>query len=82
LDEAGVRVSMDGRGHALDNIRTERFFRTLKYDQIYINEFETPGNLRKALNQYILEYNTYRPHMSLGGLCPLQVYIGNVVSVA
>lgn len=82
LDETGVRVSMDGKGQALDNIRTERFFRTLKYDLIYINEFETPRDLRKALNQYILEYNAYRPHMSLDGLCPFQVYIGNVVSVA
>jgi putative transposase len=82
LDEAEVRVSMDGRGQALDNIRTERFFRTLKYDLIYINEFETPRDLRKALNQYIQEYNTYRPHTSLDGLCPYQVYTGNAIAVA
>jgi putative transposase len=48
LDKSGVKVSMDGRGQALDNIRTERFFRTLKYDLIYVNEFETPRDLRKA----------------------------------
>lgn len=78
----GVRVSMDGRGQALDNIRTERFFRTLKYDLIYVNEFETPRDLRKALNQYIQEYNTYRPHTSLDGLCPFQVYTGNAIDVA
>lgn len=82
LDESGVKVSMDGRGQALDNIRTERFFRTLKYDLIYVNEFESPRDLRKALNQYIHEYNTYRPHTSLGGLCPFQVYTSNAIAVA
>ena len=82
LDEAEVRVSMDGTGQALDNIRTERFFRTLKYDLIYINEFERPIDLRKARNQYIPQYNTYRPHTSLDGLCPFQVYSGNAIAVA
>ena len=65
---------MDGKGQALDNVRTERFFRTLKYDCIYINEFENPRELRIAINQYIHEYNTYRPHSSIGGLCPSQIY--------
>ncbi len=67
---------MDGKGQALDNVRTERFFRTLKYDCVYINEFDTPRELRIALNQYIHEYNTYRPHSSIGGNCPSQVYNG------
>ncbi len=65
---------MDGKGQALDNVRTERFFRTLKYDLIYIHEFDSPRALRKALNDYIKEYNTYRPHSSIGDLCPAQVY--------
>jgi putative transposase len=65
---------MDGKGQTLDNVRTERFFRTLKYDCIYINEFNSPRELRIALNQYIHEYNTYRPHSSIGGQCPAQVY--------
>ena len=50
LDEAGVRISMDGKGQCLDNARTERFFRTLKYDRIYINEYETPRELRASLD--------------------------------
>ena len=65
---------MDGKGQALDNVRTERFFRTLKYDCVYINEFNSPRELRIAINQYIGEYNTYRPHSSLGGKCPAEVY--------
>ena len=65
---------MDGKGQALDNVRTERFFRTLKYDLIYTNEFETPRELRAALRLYIKEYNTYRPHAAIGMNCPAEVY--------
>jgi len=68
LEEAKIKISMDGKDQALDNVRTERFFRTLKYDLIYINEFVTPRELRKALNGYINEYNTHRPHSSVGDL--------------
>jgi putative transposase len=82
LEEAKVKISMDGKGQALDNVRTERFFRTLKYDLIYINEFETPRELRKAINDYIYEYNTYRPHSSIGDLCPDQVYHGELTQAA
>ena len=82
LEEANIRISMDGKGQALDNARTERFFRTLKYDLIYINEYDTPRELRQALNDYINEYNTYRPHSSIGDLCPQQVYYGNLVMIA
>jgi putative transposase len=73
---------MDGRGQALDNVRTERFFRTLKYDLIYIHEFETPRALRRAISQYIHEYNTYRPHSSIGYFTPDEVYNGKILNVA
>ena len=46
LEENGIRISMDGKGQALDNVRTERFFRSIKYDDIYINEYRTPRELR------------------------------------
>jgi len=74
LEESHVRISMDGRGQALDNVRTERFFRTIKYDDIYINEYNTPRELRKGINEYMVMYNTYRPHDSLGGDVPINVY--------
>lgn len=74
LDDAGVRISMDGRGQCLDNVRTERFFRTLKYERIYINEYETPRQLRAMIKEYIHTYNTYRPHSSLNGECPANKY--------
>lgn len=82
LEDAEVKISMDGKGQALDNIRTERFFRTLKYDLIYTNEFDTPRELRKAINRYIHEYNAYRPHSSIGDLCPDEAYKGNLNEVA
>jgi len=74
LEEMGIKISMDGKGQALDNVRTERFFRTLKYDLIYINEFDSPQELRRSLNHYMNEYNTYRPHSSIDGRCPDEAY--------
>ncbi|OPX83506.1 MAG: IS2 transposase TnpB [Pelotomaculum sp. PtaB.Bin104] len=76
LESWGIKIPMDGKGQALDNVRTERFFRTLKYDCVYINEFNSPRELRIALNRYIHEYNTFRPHSAIGGQCPAQLYDG------
>lgn len=76
VEDAGVRVSMDGKGQCLDNARTERFFRTLKYDRIYINEYETPRQIRAMIKDYIHTYNTYRPHSSINGECPANLYSG------
>ena len=70
MESNGVRVSMDGKGQALDNVRTERFFRSLKYEDIYINEYITPKEMIAGANSYIRDYNTIRPHASLGGLSP------------
>jgi putative transposase len=82
LEDSNIKISMDGKGQALDNVRTERFFRTLKYDLIYTNEFDTPRELRKSINHYINEYNTYRPHSSIGGACPSDAYNGKLFEVA
>jgi putative transposase len=79
MDHAGVKVSMDGKGQALDNVRTERFFRTIKCDLIYIQEFDSPRQLRQAVKRYIHEYNTYRPHSSIKDLCPDEVYFGTTL---
>lgn len=76
LEDNEIRISMDGKGQALDNVRTERFFRSIKYDDIYINEYRTPRELRKGINTYMVMYNTYRPHDSLGGDVPSNIYHG------
>ncbi len=70
----GVNVSMDGKGRARDNSRTERFFRSLKYEEIYLNEYENPRALRRAITAYLRFYHTERPHQALGYAKPADVY--------
>lgn len=70
IESSHVRISMDGKGQALDNAKTERFFRSLKYDDIYIKEYITPKDMITGVSKYIHDYNTIRPHASLGGLTP------------
>ena len=74
LEGNGIRISMDGRRRALDNIYVERFFRTLKYEEIYLNEYENPRILRKALERYICYYNNERQHEALGYHTPREWY--------
>jgi putative transposase len=79
LENANVKISMDGKGQCLDNARTERFFRTLKYDRIYIHEYEKPREIRVMLKAYINSYNHYRPHSSIRGKTPAEIYFGNTL---
>ena len=67
LEGEMVRISMDGKGRALDNIYIERFWKTLKYEDIYLYRYDSLKNLRKGLQQYFRFYNTERPHQSLNG---------------
>ncbi len=73
---AGVRISMDGRGRALDNIFIERFWRSLKYEDIYLKNYESVPALVKGLTNYFRFYNHERPHQSLGYQTPAEVYHG------
>jgi putative transposase len=74
---ANVAISMDGRNRALDNIFTERLWRTVKYENIYICEYESPRQLRAGLNDYFIHYNHHRPHQSLGYRTPAQIYFNS-----
>ncbi len=71
---AGTRISMDGRGRALDNIFTERLWRSVKYEEVYLKEYQTPKEARAELRQYFQFYNFERPHQSLDYKTPAQVY--------
>ena len=82
LEQSGVRISMDGKGQCLDNARTERFFRTLKYDRVYINEYASPREIRQMLIAYIPAYNNVRPHTSADGLPPASRYKKHEARVA
>lgn len=77
LLENGVHISMDGRGRCMDNIFTERLWRTVKYEDIYIKEYTTPRELRKGMAAFFEKYNTKRSHQSLGYKTPWEVYFGN-----
>jgi putative transposase len=72
LEEAGVQVSMDGRGRAHDNIFIERLWRTVKYEDIYLNDYATGHELRTGLRRYFHFYNCERPHQSLGYRTPVE----------
>jgi putative transposase len=74
LEEAGVQVSMDGRGRFVDNIFTERLWRTIKYEEAYLHEYCSPKEARHSLGQYIHFYNHVRPHQALDYQTPAAVY--------
>ena len=64
LEENSIRQSMDGKARWIDNVIIERWFRSLKCDNIYINEYATPKELLRGIGAYVQEYNTIRPHQS------------------
>jgi len=74
LDANGIRISMDGRGRAFDNIFVERLWRTVKYEDIYLKEYATPRVLHAGLADYFDLYNYERPHQSLGYQTPADVH--------
>lgn len=77
LTEHGIRQSMDGKARWVDNVLIERWFRSLKCECIYINEFETPRALRRGIAAYIQEYNHGRPHSAHDGDYPAEVYLAH-----
>jgi len=70
----GIRISMDGRGRALDNVFVERFWRSLKYEDVYLRDYQTVVDLYRGVVRYIHWYNEERPHQALGNRPPGQVY--------
>ena len=78
LKDEGIKISMDGKGRALDNIAIERFWRTLKQDEIYLHEYKNMQEARNRINKFMKEYNSIRPHQSLNGKTPDMVYYGEL----
>ncbi|HQU00539.1 MAG TPA: IS3 family transposase [Acidimicrobiales bacterium] len=74
LKDAGVKISMDGVGRAIDNVFIERLWRTLKYDHLYLNPAENGSACRAGIAAYLRYYNEDRPHSSLGDATPDEVY--------
>lgn len=74
LEQAGIRISMDGRGRCFDNIFVERLWRSVKYEDLYLKEYQTVPSLVEGLEHYFTFYNQERPHQSLDYRTPAEVH--------
>jgi putative transposase len=74
LLQDNIKISMDGRGRVFDNIFVERLWRSLKYEKIYLNDYETVAETGEAIGSYFEFYNRERPHQSLDYMTPAEVH--------
>ena len=74
LKEYDIKISMDGKGRSIDNICIERFWRTIKYEEIYLNDYKSMSELRYSIDNYIVKYNSRRLHSAIGNKTPNEVY--------
>jgi putative transposase len=74
LESHGVRISMDGKGRWIDNVFIERFWRSLKYEEVYLHGYDDLRQARSGIERYLRYYNHGRSHQSLNGSTPEQVY--------
>jgi putative transposase len=74
LQDAGVRISMDGKGRWIDNVFIERLWRSLKYEEVYLKAYETVAEAIRGIGDYFDLYNEERPHQALARLTPNEVY--------
>jgi putative transposase len=74
LESYGIRISMDGKNRALDNVYMERVWRTIKYEDIYIKDYQTMTELKEGLETYVTFYNSKRYHQSLDYATPDEIY--------
>lgn len=82
LKNRGIKISMDGKGAWMDNVFIERLWWSLKYECVYLNEFEEGATLRKGLRNWIGFYNSQRPHSSLDDQTPDEAYFGDLSKAA
>ncbi len=76
LKDAGIKISMDGKGRWMDNIFIERLWRSLKYECVYLHAFETGSAARQGIGRWVSHYNQDRPHSSLDDHTPDEMYHG------
>lgn len=75
LEQEDIRISMDGRGRVQDNIFVERLWRSVKYEEVYLNDYGTVAEARNGLARYFLFYNRERIHETLGYRTPYAIYV-------
>lgn len=78
----GIKISMDGKGRALDNVMVERLWRSVKYEEIFLHEYASVSELRRRLEIYFRFFNTERPHDAFGEGTPAEAYTGNLAQEA
>jgi putative transposase len=78
LKNNGIEISMNGKGRSIDNIAIERFFRTLKYGNIYISDYKSISELKEGVKNYIYKYNFKRFHSALNYQKPMNVYLSGI----
>jgi putative transposase len=74
LKKEGIAISMDGKGRWCDNVFVERFWRSIKYEEVYLHAYDSVSEARSRIGQYIQFFNSRRPHSSLQAQAPDQVY--------
>jgi putative transposase len=77
-----VRISMDGRGRCIDNVFVERLWRSLKYEDVYLQAYATLTEARTGIARWLRFYNWERPHQALGNATPMDIYLGRVREAA
>ncbi|MBK5101980.1 MAG: IS3 family transposase [Desulfobacteraceae bacterium] len=81
LEQEDIRISMDGRGRVYDNIVVERLWRSVKYEEVYLHQYQTVSEARNSLAKYFLFYNMERLHESLGYRTPYEIYVKDPVKI-
>ncbi len=74
LKKHNIKISMDGKGRATDNICIERFWRSIKYEEIYFNEYKNIKSFNKVIEKYMNSYNKKRLHLAIDYKIPCEVY--------
>lgn len=78
LKKHNIQISMDGKGRSIDNICIERFWRSIKYEEIYLNHYKSMSELRYSIDNYMNKYNSRRLHSALGNKTPNEVYFKSI----
>lgn len=81
LTENNIKISMNGQGRCIDNVYPERLWRTIKYEDFYLKDYQTGWELRDGLKRYLTFYNNERYHQALNYRTPLTVYFGKPVDL-